>query len=611
MCGIAGYIAFKNNPSFSIRSLLKLMEHRGPDETYYIKKEHWSIGVNRLAILSPKEKNTQPLWSPDKRFCFVFNGEIYNHNSIRKELLQKKYHFKTSCDAEVLFYAYLEFGHKAFLKCQGMFACAIFDVLLKKWILVRDPVGIKPLYFINNSDGFIFASEIKPLIQFTQTSINKRVLPCYLQRRFVMGRETLFSNIFRVKPAEILEYSHNRLIKTHCYWTSRHGSPVKNRKQRERDFSYQLLKSVKMTSKADVGCGVLLSGGLDSSLIHTLSCDFIKNPSAYFFDNGYDNEERDFAHSLNQKLGSHLYTVHSKEDDFLLLPKVIRALEEPLGDSIVIPTYKLMKGISQYQKVALSGEGADELLGGYTHHFLFYILNTFQYVFPLSFLKSLVKMTPEFLLNSVFPYPGQFKKQELCKALDKIISLGLNHFIKTTDLFTNEQLQHLMPQFFKEISFSKSDYPPIKSLHDLIKFDVQNWLPNYNLLRVDKLSMAFSLEIRTPYLNIDFVDCCLNLPAQDLISCFIRKKMLRKVASNKMSFKASYRKKHPFTFKENKIYKNYREFIHDYLNESFAKAFDIDSKILFAMLKNSEKSLRAQKQVTSLLSLAVWKKEFF
>lgn len=612
MCGIVGYTYFHRDPSLSIKPLLKLMEHRGPDESSSIEKDNWGIGVNRLAISAPQERNTQPLWSPDKRFCFVFNGEIYNHKQIRKNL-SEKYHFKTSCDSEALFYAYLEYGTSAFLKCQGMFACAIFDVLQKKWILARDPMGIKPLYFQENRKGFAFASEIKPLLTVTPFSMNRRMLPCYLQRRFVMGRETLFSNIFRVGQGEVLEFSKQNNIKRTFYWTPSKKIIRKSKKEREEEFSSKLMESIKITLDSDIELGALLSGGIDSALISTLSHFFQKQPNTYFFDNGYDNKERFFAHSLSQKLNQKLHTVYSKEDDFLLLPKIIKSLEEPLGDSIIIPTYKLMKETSNHQKAVLSGEGADELFGGYTHHFMFYFFSNIQNLFPLSFLKSLAKVTPEFILNQFFPYPGKFKKSVLYQSLDQLIQLGLNQFIKTTELFKNEELNQLVPGLLAEFHLSESVYPEINSLRDLIHFDIQNWLPNYNLLRIDKLSMSSSLEVRVPYLNIDFANFCLRLPEQDLISFFIRKKFLREFAHKKagLDFKTAYRKKHPFTFKENKIYKNYKNFIHDHLDQSFIQTFNINSKKLSWLLGQYDQNLIAQKQITSLLNLAIWRREFF
>lgn len=613
MCGIAGYIKLQKKSSLSVKPLLKLMEHRGPDESSAVEQDNWGIGANRLAILAPREKNTQPLWSPDKRYCFVFNGEIYNHKQIREDLLKKNYQFKSSCDSEVLFYAYLEYKHSAFLKCQGMFACAVFDNLEKKWILARDPMGIKPLYFQKNKKHFAFASEIKPLLTMDSYSINKKALPSYLQRRFVMGRETLFSNIFRVQPAEVLEFSEPQDIKRVCYWIPPKKIISKNKKEREEEFSSQLMESLKITGDSDVELGALLSGGIDSAVVSVLSRSFQKQFNAYFFDNRYDNKEKLYAQNLSQKLNQNFHIVYSQENDFQLLPKIINHLEEPLGDSIIIPTYKLMREASKNQKAVLSGEGADEILGGYAHHFLFYLFYKLQKLLPLSFLKTATKITPGFILNQLVPYPGHFKKEKIYQSLDQLTQGGLNQFIKTTNLFHDEALKQLLPDLLAKAFFSESFYPQIASLRDLIHFDIQNWLPNYNLLRVDKLSMCSSLEVRIPYLNINFVNFCLSLPNQDLISLFIRKRILRSFAlkNSKLGFKTAYRKKHPFTFKENKIYKNYKQFIFDHLDQSFIKTFHINPKKMSQLLDQYDQNLVSQKQVTSLLHLAVWTKEFF
>ena len=622
MCGIAGCLYFSGKKKFSLRPLLQLMKHRGPDESSVIEQSDWSIGVNRLAISAPYEQNTQPLWSPDKRFCFVFNGEIYNHKNIKQTLQEKAYCFKTSCDSEVLFYAYLEYGSQAFLKCQGMFACAIFDTLKKKWILVRDPLGIKPLYFQTCQDWFAFSSEIKPLLLLKKASINKKALPSYLQRRFVLGKETLFSNIFRILPGEVMEVFIKGDAKTQRYWTPKaENSSPKNQNERLKQFSSQIRKSVQLSSESEVGMGVLLSGGLDSSLINALSYSFQKDSNqqaekqcpmdGWFFDNTYDRKERVFAENLSQKLKQKLYKVYPEENDFLLLPKIIKSLEEPLGDSIITPTYQLMKQISQKEKVALSGEGADEIFGGYGHHQIFYLFKKFGF---FNFLSLMVKMLPESLLNACFPYPGKFKKSILCQALKPLSQSGLKRYIEASHLFTSEDINNLIPGLLQESSFSESFYPDISSLKDLLLFDIQNWLPNYNLLRIDKLSMAHSLEVRVPYLNLDLAALCMGLPEQDIISLFRSKKILREFAYKQslLDYKTSYRKKHPFTFKEKNVYgKKYREFTKDHLDESFMKKWNIKTEAINKLLGESNEYLNIQKQITSLLHLSIWTKEFF
>lgn len=612
MCGIAGGFHFKGKGDFSLHPLLDLMKHRGPDESSVIEQNDWSIGVNRLAISAPNELNTQPLWSPDKRFCFVFNGEIYNHRQIRKGLLEKGYHFRTSCDSEVLFHAWLEYGTSAFLKCQGMFACAVFDTLEKRWLLARDPFGIKPLYFQNYSERFVFASEIKPLLLLQKPSINKKVLPQYLQRRFVLGKETFFSDIFRVQPAEIMEVHKSGNIKTHIYWTPKTTHfPPKNKKERFEIFSDKLQESIQLTAESEVGLATLLSGGIDSSLVNSLAHSLHKETNAWFFDNTYDRVECDFTEALTQNLEQELHKVYPEEKDFLLLPKIIRSLEEPLGDSIIIPTYKLMKHISQNERAVLSGEGADEILGGYGHHRIFYLLN--KAWFPELFVGHITRWLPEFLLNKLLPYPGKFKKNTLLQALTPLNKSGIKRFIETTHLFTIEDLNKLIPDFLKDRNLSESLYPDVSSLKDLMYFDIQNWLPNYNLLRIDKLSMAHSLEVRVPYLNVDFANFTFHLPEKDIISFFIGKKILRKFAYKKsyLDLKTSYRKKHPFTFKEMNLYgKKYREFIQDHLDESFRKTWQINPKMLNNLLKDNEDTL-SQKQLTSLLHLSIWTKEFF
>ena len=627
MCAIAGCLHFKNKGGFSIQSLLEIMTHRGPDQTAFIDQELWSLGMNRLAIVSADEKHTQPLWSPDKRFCFVFNGEIYNYKEIKKDLENQNYLFKSSCDSEVLFYAYLAYGTEAFIKCQGMFVCAIFDTLKKKMILARDPLGIKPLYFYTDREQFAFASEIKALLLLKKPEIHFKALPYYLQKRFVPGKETLFKGIFRLPPGELMTISSKKEIKSVKYWT-----PSSSPKAGEDcNFSYHLNRSVQLCSKSEIPYAILLSGGVDSSLINSLICSEHHSslPPAYFFDNTYDKQEKDSVQSLIQKTGQKLQLIESSKEDFLLLPKIIMALEEPLGDSIIIPTYKLLQKVSQKHKVVLSGEGADELLAGYTHHWLFYALKKFSFATKSSHLLSIEKFLPEAFLNLLFPYPGQFKKNRLKQLLKQIQNQGLKRYLEMISLFDTQEINSLFPDLLMDARFRGHDgsdghdrigehdgvgYPDIYQLKDLIHYDLQNWLANYNLLRIDKLSMSHSLEVRVPYLNLDFVHTCLNLPEQDILSLWTRKKILRKVAKKQalLDHKIAYRKKHPFTLDITKAYnKKYYDFVRDHLDDSFRKTYNIPAKILDQWLDKNSQYLGTQKQITSLLNLALWTKNFF
>ena len=331
-----------------------------------------------------------------------------------------------------------------------------------------------------------------------------------------------------------------------------------------------------------------------------------------FFDNTYDKKERDFAKKLTKTTKQDLHTVYNESTDFLMLPKVIKALEEPLGDSIIIPTYKLFKEVSTQNKVALSGEGADELLGGYSHHWLFYVLKKLQ-KFKLLDLP-VEKFVPESFLSALLPYPGQFEKGRLLKILNQLRSKGLKRYLEMTHLFNSEEIENLFPGLLKESGFSKKHSPETSTLKDILNFEIQNWLPNYNLLRIDKLSMAHSLEVRVPYLNMDFAEVCLHLPEQAMISLFQRKKILRRFAYKEsfLDFKTAYRKKHPFTLKEHKTWtKQYRTFIKDHLDGSFIKTWAVSAKTLNKLLDKDFQYLVTQKQITSLLHLSVWTKSFF
>jgi len=336
MCGITGSWNFK----MDIDNSLKLLNHRGPDSNGYLKKDKVIMTINRLAIVDPK-KGKQPMLDNDKELSIVYNGEIYNHMQIRSQL--KKYKFKTKSDTETLLYLYKKLGERCLEKLDGMFAFCTYDG--KKLFLARDRFGIKPLYYVNKKDFFVFSSEKKILILngFGEKDIKK------------------------LDPGHYILYNGKKIIIKKYYDIKIPGKKITNEKAAARSLKIMLKNSIKNRELADVKIGTLLSGGIDSSIISAVLAKDISSLKSFTV--GLKNsEDLHFAKVASDHIGIRNYSkVFSEKDTYQIIPKVVFHLEAwlPLAVRNAIPTYFVSQLAKKHVKVVLCGEGADELFGGY------------------------------------------------------------------------------------------------------------------------------------------------------------------------------------------------------------------------------------------------------
>ncbi|MGG3624415.1 asparagine synthase (glutamine-hydrolyzing) [Bacillus gobiensis] len=462
MCGIFGFSNCLFPPSQRIEMITqmnKMTAHRGPNEFKWFTNEKVTIGSNRLSI-TDIQNGSQPFKdSSGKVICF-FNGEIYNFKKLKKDLMSKGYFFYSDCDGEVIPALYLEYGYDFLSYLDGMFAICLYDETLNELVLAVDPYSIKQLYYTTQKETFVFCSEIKGLsvLPHVKFDVSEEKILQYLFYKAVFPPETAFNEIKKLTPSSFLIIKNGRLLKKQKY-TPKQILPSTSVNlslgEMTQQFKESLINAVLEMVPKEVHFSCLLSGGLDSSTI----CSILKKYTGDPFDVysiGYSDDllddERKFARRLSKNLNLHLHEVLLTPEEIpILLEKVSWSLEEPIQDPITLPTYKVIEQASESNRVLLTGDGADELFGGYNRY------------------KALLK-------------------KGKAAYLDELGTLSLDHFTSMLEL------SNFSDPYFGTL-------PLEVTLEDVMKLEQITRLPSYHLVRVDKLSMAHSVEARVPLLR--------------------------------------------------------------------------------------------------------------
>ncbi|MBS0350812.1 MAG: asparagine synthase (glutamine-hydrolyzing) [Proteobacteria bacterium] len=536
MCGIVGALSWGNFPITEqyIETMRDTMEHRGPDGFgHWISPEkNLGLGHRRLSIIDLSAAANQPMSTLDGDLWLVFNGEIYNHAEIRNELKALGYfHWKTDhSDTETILYAFRAWGIECLHKFRGMFAFALWDNTQKELWLVRDRIGIKPLYYSIHNNRIVFASEIKALLKDPQQAraLNEDALFHYLSFLVSPAPETLFSGIYKLAPGSWLKVNHQGKIIERKYWEVwEHVKPLVN--ETEEQIAELLLSelrtAVKLRKISDVPVGVFLSGGIDSSTNAALFSEGESNKVKTFTigyqgeNKAYKNEDA-FARLMSKKVDSIHYEKFLTVEDLLdFLPKMVKLQDEPLADPVCIPVYYVSKmardnGIT----VAQVGEGSDELFWGYQTWKIMYNLQRYSNVPGLYPIKKLALklfnlfgkedgLKYEFLRRSSENQPVFWSGSEAFTQNQKIKLLAprlKKRFIRRTSWEVIEPVWNR----FQNKAWEKS------ILHWMSYQDLNLRLPELLLMRVDKMSMGVSLEGRVPFLDHKFVEMALAIPSK-------------------------------------------------------------------------------------------------
>ncbi len=590
MCGIIGF-NWKN--SKLINKQTKILIHRGPDDIGSFTDNNISLGHTRLSIIDLSKKGHQPM----SAFGYVisFNGEIYNYKELKKDL--QEYKFKSKSDTEVILAAYDKWGSTCLNKFNGQFAFCIYNKNKKELFLARDRFGIKPLYFINKNKKIIFSSEIKALLDFLdKKEIDKEALSQFFNFRFTLGEKTLIKDILKFKPAYYMIYDlKNKKIKKYSkyYWLKKQIIKNKPLKYYENKLEKTFEKSIKRRMVADVPVACFLSGGIDSSIITYLAKKHNKKLNTFSI--GFDTtNELPFAKIISNHLNTQHYEFKINKLNMLdYLEQMIYYMDEPIGDPGFLPIFILSRETSKYNKVVLSGDGGDEVFCGYDRYKL--------YKYGLS-LRNLA------LFNS---------KNDILKRIKKME--GKNNyaaFFEVIRLFDDEELEKLKIKKFNGNKFWKEKYK--NSLINAQEFDINTLLPNDFFMKCDKMSSAFGLEQRVPFLDHELVEFAFSIPLKYKLKLLNEKYILKQTFKNKLPKKIINRKKHGFDvpidywFKDNlglKLKKLLDQSNHKLYNKEYI--YFLIKKIRKKSNKNYKLNFILAQKLWSILVFEMWYKEVF
>ncbi len=515
MCGIAG-IYTKDLPVDTqvVRAMTSQLYHRGPMDEGYLFKGDVGLGMRRLSIIDV-DGGHQPIHNEDKSISVILNGEIYNYKELRSVLVKKGHKFSTQSDTEVIVHLYEEVGEKCLNQLNGMFAFALWDERNRRLLVARDRLGIKPLYYYhNNSKILAFASEMKALLRcpFITTDLDLNAFADYLTFMYIQGSRSPFKNIRKLLPGHyfIMDRSGFHISR---YWDLRNSCTQFELSEPEAiDQIHRLLEdSIRLRMRSDVPVGAFLSGGLDSSAVVAYASKHAPRPIETFAVgfSGDGVNELGYAKTVSRAFNtSHHETTVKVDSAIQYLPKLIWHLDEPNGDSAIVPTYLVSQFASSQLRVILSGLGGDELFGGYSRYFDGYPIEHLYRKVPVSLRRNIIDP-----LSSILP-PRIAQRIRWNSLFDD------ERYLAQMSYFTPTEIQNLIGYEACKNTDVKNLFKGFSgdNINQLLFVDINTYLPGDILHITDRMSMAFSLEARTPFLDHRLVEFCASLPSKYKVS---------------------------------------------------------------------------------------------
>ncbi|MDZ7400007.1 MAG: asparagine synthase (glutamine-hydrolyzing) [candidate division KSB1 bacterium] len=561
MCGICGMIWSDPNRSVDqmvIQKMCDVIVHRGPDEEGNYVTGNVGLGMRRLSIID-LDTGKQPISNEDDTLWIVFNGEIYNFQEIRDELEKRGHRFKTRSDTETILHAYEQYGEACVQLLNGMFAFAIWDSRDQSLFLARDRLGKKPLYYLHDKDRFIFGSEIKSILQAEDIPrrIDLEALDHFLTFEYIPAPLSIFQDIRKLPPAHTLKFKRGE-IRVRSYWEMQlrsNGATPDQLKAQLRDL---LQDAVRLRLVSDVPLGAFLSGGIDSSTIVALMAQVMKEPvktfSIGFEDSTYN--ELHYARMIAEKFKTDHHEFIIKPDAVELSDTLLKFLDEPFGDFSIFPTYLVSKMARQYVTVVLSGDGGDELFAGYDTYIADKIARKYYQQLPNALRNGLLPK----VLNWI---PPSSKKKGLINRAKRFVEgmkvpEQLEHvrwmiFLQQAEkerLYASDIKSGLMgidPYKFIKNYFANVSQNGTDAINRQMYVDVKTYLVDDILVKVDRMSMATSLEARAPFLDYRFVELAASIPGELKMQGKKTKVILKQAMEDLLPHEILYRGKEGFS----------------------------------------------------------------
>lgn len=528
MCGYVGCLyntakRYSETEKIQFGNMTNLLYHRGPDDQGYFRDEHVQFGFRRLSIID-LDAGHQPLAYENERYILMFNGEIYNYIELREMLIKQGACFSTQSDTEVIVALYAQVKEECVNYLRGMYTFVIWDRQEKKLFGARDHFGIKPLYIAQQNDITFFASEKKSILHVMQDKgVNPTALQHYFTYQYGPEPETLTNDINRIEPGHYFIKEIGKELEVYRYWKPYFNASDKTKEDHIRAIRDVLYDSVKVHMRSDVPVGAFLSGGIDSSIIASIAKEI--NPNLLTFSVGFEHRgfsEIDVAKETAEKLGVKNYNVLVTPQEFMNeFPKIMWHMDDPLADPAAVPLYFVAKEARKHVTVVLSGEGSDELFGGYNIYREPNSLKMFSYI-PTSG-KTVLKALSGVLKEG---FKGKSFLERGCTPIEE-------RYYGNAKIFREEEKIKLIKSYNESVNYkdvTKPLYNEIKNYDDVSKMqyiDMYTWLRGDILLKADKMSTAHSLELRVPFLDKEVFDVASKIPTELKIANRTTKVILR------------------------------------------------------------------------------------
>ena len=612
MCGFAGYI--HNYGTFDkeevIHKMADRIKHRGPDDAHYYIDDGIALGFRRLSIID-LEGGRQPILNEDGSLVLLFNGEIYNYQELREELIKAGHVFTTKTDSETILHGYEEYGKKILDRLHGMFAFIIWNKNTKELFGARDIFGIKPFYYYKKGKEFMFGSEIKSFLSHPnfEKELDEDMIPLYLSYEYSPDERTIFKNVFKLPGAHCFTYKNGELKVERYYKIEYKIEDDKSLEYWEDAITKEFTESVSMHQIADVEVGCFLSSGVDSSYVVKEISKGTKKVKT--FSVGYEEEkysELPYAQDFSNVIGvPNIANKVSADEFFDAVPEIQYYMDEPLPNPSEIPLYFLAKNARRYVKVVLSGEGADELFGGYPMYLAGGHFDHYSHKVPRPVRKVLgtvAKHCPNFKGKNFLVRGAMEPYQRFMRANYVFQSAERQKFLKRP--IASKVPEEYSKRYFNEVS--NLDEPT-----QLQYVDMHTWMIYDILLKADRMSMANSLELRVPFLDKKMLELSTRIPSRYRAANETTKIALRGAAIKQLPERTANKKKLGFPvplndwLREDKYYNKVKAAF----QSDIAEKFFVTSELMKLLDDHkSGKALNMQK-IWSFYTFILWYEQFF
>ena len=607
MCGFCGFTGKVENKEQVIENMMEKIIYRGPDSKGTHVDDYIALGFRRLSIIDLAD-GTQPIYNEDETKVIVFNGEVYNYREIREDLVKKGHIFRTKTDTEVILHGYEEYGPEVLNKFRGMFAIAIWDLVSKELFIARDFFGIKPMYYTQVGNDLVFGSEIKCILTHpnVKKELNIHALQNYLSFQYGVPNDTFFENIYCLQPGHYLKFKDGKLKITR-YWKPEFkidDAWEYDKLVEEIDKTFK--DSVEAHKISDVEVGCFLSSGVDSSYVATQ----FKGQKSFTVGFNYNKyNEIDYAKELAEEIGQDHYFKKITDDEFWnIVPTVQYYMDQPHADPSCVALYYVCNIASEHVKVVLSGEGADELFGGYRIYHEPYSLR-YSKLLPRFMWKGIAGVLNAIPMN----FPGKSYANRASKTLEE-------RFIGNANLFSDKEKMKILKNtdgMKRTSEITKPFYDDTKGMDDVTRMqyiDINLWMIGDILLKADRMSMANSLELRVPFLDKEVWNLARTIPSKFKVTKDGRTKVaMREAALKNMPEKVAQRKKlgFPVPTREWLKQEKYYNIVRKEFESDTAKKYFVTEELIKLLDEHFNLKKDNSRKIWTIYVFLIWYKQFF